>query len=206
MRHPSESPAVWVEQDGNADGVLDAESDSVATEGVAVPLDSSPVFTSLAAELLRSGRSVSFRATGGSMRPTIRDGEKITVSALLKDPPRRGDIVLYAMGDRLVAHRVIEIPRRKRSARKGGAPGLVPSHEEGADFERSSPFMVSTRGDAVLECDAPIDLSRVLGRVISVERRGRRLDFRSPEARLRFLWGRSAAFLRHMLRPVRPSR
>jgi signal peptidase I len=101
-------------------------------------------------ELLRGGQRVRFRAPGGSMHPTIRDGEIITVGPLGRSPVRVGDVVLYRRGRAAIAHRVIRLPA-------GGSSGFV------------------LRGDAAHSCDRPIKLAQVLGRVLSIERDGRRV-------------------------------
>jgi hypothetical protein len=85
------------------------------------------------------------------MAPTIRSGDRVEVRPLGPAPVRRGDVVLCrAEGGRLLAHRVIGVDR--------GGDGLI----------------LRTQGDALTGADAPIDGSQVLGRVVAVERRGRR--------------------------------
>ena len=56
--------------------------------------------------LLAEGVPVRFRASGSSMEPAIRDGELVTVAPPHGGRVRRGEIVLYASGRRLLAHRV----------------------------------------------------------------------------------------------------
>lgn len=110
-------------------------------------------------ELLREGHPVRFRAPGWSMHPTIRNGEIITVAPLGRSPVRVGDVVLYRRGRAAIAHRVIRV----RSA-SGRSVGFV------------------LQGDAAPSCDRPIELAQVLGRVLAIERDGRRvrLDLLSP--------------------------
>jgi signal peptidase I len=103
-------------------------------------------------ELLSGGHPVRFRAPGWSMHPTIRNGDAITVVPLGQSPVRVGDVVLYRRGPAAIAHRVI----RLQSA-YGRSVGLV------------------LRGDAAHSCDRPIHVAQVLGRVLSVERDGRRM-------------------------------
>jgi hypothetical protein len=86
------------------------------------------------------------------MHPTIRNGDAITVVPLGTSPVRVGDVVLYRRGPAAIAHRVIRVQ---------SAPG------------RSVGFVL--RGDAARSCDGPIHLAQVLGRVLSVERDGRRV-------------------------------
>ena len=91
--------------------------------------------------MLRSGVPIRMRVTGWSMKPWLPPGSLVLI-APLSAPPQRGDVVLYeAPSGGLIAHRV--------TARED---------------ER-----VFTRGDACLEPDAPIELSRILGTVLRVE-------------------------------------
>jgi signal peptidase I len=116
-------------------------------------------FIHLLEELLSGGHPVRFRAPGWSMHPTIRNGDAITVVPLGTSPLRVGDVVLYRRGPAAIAHRVIRV-----QSAPGRSVGLV------------------LRGDAAHSCDGPIHLAQVLGRVLSVERDGRRvhLDLMGP--------------------------
>jgi hypothetical protein len=104
-------------------------------------------------DLLRGGHPVRFRAPGWSMHPTIRNGDAITVAPLGHAPVRVGEVVLYRRGSGAIAHRVIRV-----QSANGRSVGLV------------------LRGDGAHSCDRPIHLAQVLGRVLSVERDGRRMD------------------------------
>jgi hypothetical protein len=96
--------------------------------------------------------SISFRAAGDSMYPSIRDGESIIVSPLHGDRIVRGDVLLCRHGDRFLAHRVVEL--------SGVGPERV----------------VRLRGDAKRDCDAPVAESSVIGKVVSVRRDGRTIS------------------------------
>jgi hypothetical protein len=110
-------------------------------------------FTETSVELLRGGKSVRFRAPGWSMHPTIRDGEAITVQPVQPAAVKRGDIVLYRCDRGVVAHRVVRIEKRA-----GDNPLYV------------------LRGDGPGAVDEPVEPAQVLGRVVSVERAGVRID------------------------------
>jgi signal peptidase I len=126
--------------------------------------------------LLRGGHSVRFRAPGSSMHPTIRNGEIITVAPLGESAIQLGDVVLYRRGRAAIAHRVI---------RMQSASG------------RSGAFVL--QGDAAISCDRPVCFAQLLGRVLAIERDGRRvrLDLLGPD------WSRA---LGHMLRVGRDAR
>lgn len=112
-------------------------------------------FESLAVEILSRGAPVSFRARGQSMRPFIRDGDRLVIHPLGVRGVQRGDVVLCRMaGGTLLAHRVVKIS--KRNGQK----------------------MLVSQGDARPDADAAIPLASVLGRAVAVERGTRhwRLD------------------------------
>jgi signal peptidase I len=110
-------------------------------------------FVEVATDLLRRGHSVRFRAKGGSMHPTIREGEAITVAPVEPAAIRCGDVMLYCSGRGVTAHRVTRVVRGA-----DGALAFIP------------------RGDSSTTRDEPVDQSAVLGRVVAVERDGRTVD------------------------------
>jgi len=55
----------------------------------------------------RSGRTLTTRFTGTSMRPAIDDGAEVTL--LCVDDVGVGDVVAYAYGDRVIVHRIVSI-------------------------------------------------------------------------------------------------
>ena len=124
------------------------------------------------------GNSVRFRPGGHSMSPAIRDGEAVTVAPVRASEVRRGDIILYRAERGLIAHRVLKL--------RG---------------ELDAPVFI-TRGDASTSCDAPVDASQVLGRVICVERNGRRLSLKGRRARIFCRARRALSHLKARLRPI----
>ena len=110
-----------------------------------------PEFTALAAELLHTGRVLRFQAHGGSMFPLICHGDVIEVQPVHPSAIQRGDVVLcYQANGRVLAHRVIRVNREQE------------------------PATVVTQGDALTRADGCIPVAQVLGRVVAVERRGKR--------------------------------
>jgi signal peptidase I len=120
------------------------------------------VFLDLSRELLRRGYSVRFRPKGFSMHPTIRDGEAVTVAPTTAHAIKRGDILLYQTKRGVTAHRVVEIRERGQSA---------------------AVFIL--RGDSLASCDAPVRGEQILGKVISVERKGREVNLTGRRAAIR---------------------
>ena len=72
-------------------------------------------FSTVLLDALAGGLTVRFRAQGGSMYPTIRDGEVITVAPVPTATFNGGDVLLCRCGSRVLAHRVIA--RLRRAAR-----------------------------------------------------------------------------------------
>lgn len=60
----------------------------------------------LARSHLRAGRPLRVRAEGGSMAPFLRAGRTVWVRPCAGEVLRRGDVVLYEAGSRLVLHRL----------------------------------------------------------------------------------------------------
>lgn len=116
------------------------------------------------------GQDTPFRfcARGSSMSPFVRDRDVITVAPLRGEAIRRGDIALFLHpdGDRVVVHRVVGV-------------------EAGACL---------IRGDSASAPDGLIPTRRVLGRVSTVERNGRRLRLgQGPEKYVIALLSRTGA-------------
>ena len=109
---------------------------------------SSSTFVEAIHELLSDGNAVRFRASGHSMHPTIKDGDKITVEPLKGAAIKRGDIILYRSKHGMIAHRVVRV-----------------------DLMSCEPHLIM-RGDALTSFDLPIASQQALGRVVLVERGG----------------------------------
>lgn len=105
----------------------------------------------LAAEVLHRFGEVRFIAHGSSMVPSIYPGDLLTVRSDAVANARRGEIVFFLLGGRPFVHRVMrKWPERNRIA-------------------------FATRGDAIPKEDPSVDASQLLGRVISIQRRGKRV-------------------------------
>jgi len=105
------------------------------------------------------------------MHPTIKERETITVVPVAPFDIKRGDILLYLVGSKVIAHRVVSIKREK------GDPSTQSS--------RLSPQQLFIlRGDASATCDDPVKTHQVLGKVVFVEKGGRRIDLYSRRAKM----------------------
>lgn len=117
-------------------------------------------FSLLGAELLSKGNSVRFCARGSSMHPMVRDGDALLINPLGDAGARIGEIVLCTAGNGIVlVHRVL---RRRRG-------------------EDGSAYLV--QGDQSPMPDGWIPEAQVHGRLVEIEREGRRLAMTGSAAR-----------------------
>ena len=113
-------------------------------------------FASIAQDVLGRGRTLRFKAKGGSMSPFIRNGDVVEVVPV-KTKINLGDIVLYRSSyGNPVVHRVIQ---------------------------RSNESII-TKGDSLSSSDQPVLSKQVLGRVVSVEKNGWRIRLDTPMGKL----------------------
>lgn len=103
----------------------------------------------LAVESLRRFSEVRFVAHGSSMVPTVYPGDCLTVKSFGCQAPRARDIVLYLRADEFRVHRIVSI--------------LI----------KNEMLFYVLCGDALTDHDPPVPASELLGRVVSVLRRGK---------------------------------
>jgi signal peptidase I len=101
----------------------------------------------LAGEVLRSSGSLRLGVTGWSMLPAIWPGDTLMIERVSGDAVSAGEIVLYRRDGRLFVHRLVTDGRT-----------------QGAELV--------TRGDAMPAPDPPMPETDLLGRVLSITRRG----------------------------------
>ncbi|KKN11095.1 hypothetical protein LCGC14_1029990 [marine sediment metagenome] len=148
------------------------------------------LFIDMSTELLRRGQSVRFRAPGLSMHPAIREGETITVAPISPFNIKRGDILLYIVGKKVIAHRVVGIEREKSDSS---------SHTSTQSKALNPQIIFTLRGDASAICDEPVEAEQVLGKVVSVERHGRSIDLYSRKARMLHIAYTLASHLKRLI-------
>jgi signal peptidase len=111
----------------------------------------------LSKDIFKTGKSIRFRAKGWSMRPFIRDGDFIVVSPVEYSLIKTGDVVFYLTAkNKALVHRVIKKSKKDKD-------------------DRITMFI---KGDATFSTPEKTDTQNVLGKVVAVERNGRkkRLD------------------------------
>lgn len=139
------------------------------------------LFVDLNSDLLRNGRSVRFSAPGHSMYPTIRDGETLIVQPIKAARVAVGDIILHAVDQRLIAHRVVKIVNSKSFPAADGACEFI------------------FKADASSSLNEPVKPSQILGKVVSIERNGTAIDPYCLKAKLACLPRLFANRLKHAL-------
>ena len=169
------------------------------------------LFIDVSTELLRQGQSVRFRAPGRSMHPTIKEGETIRVEPIAPFDIKRGDILLYIVGRKVIAHRVASIKSEKNDSQSNSSanfaiqstshsPANFSTHASTPSLAHSSAhsstqasihskalnpqLIFILRGDASLTCDDPVEEQQVLGKVVSVERGGRSIDLYNRKVKI----------------------
>lgn len=136
-----------------------------------------------AVELMgRAGRQGTVVVQGESMRPTLRPGQLLAVE-FSPGATARGDLLVFRQGETLLVHRQV-----------GPAPSL-----EGRPRLR-------TRGDGVLVFDPPVELERIVARVVAFKdgERWRSTQHRAARVYARCLawhdlfWGAVGVVLRRL--------
>jgi len=112
-------------------------------------------------ELMREG-IYRFQVNGSTMRPTISDGDWLTIEQVPTSELGVGDIVLLCTSSQTaVVHRILRFERRHATT------------------------YVVTRGDAAQELDVSVPISNVVGRVLRIESNGVRHDLSTFWRRMR---------------------
>ena len=101
--------------------------------------------------LLGEGSEVRIIASGYSMYPAIRPGNPIIIEPVKGcDDLKPGDIIAWERDSDLVVHRLVHI------------------------YESDSELYYITRGDATLISDNPVSFNLIAGRVVFIEKHGKR--------------------------------
>jgi len=124
----------------------------------------------LVSETLRTFGSARLRVLGASMVPTLLPGDVLSVERAPLRDILPGEIAVFARDAYIVTHRVV--------ARDGDSPAA----------------RLITRGDCARRADPPVRASDLLGRVVAVERNGRRVAPSARQARVHLLLARVLCF------------
>ena len=111
-------------------------------------------YRQIALELARAGLSdgerVRLNVAGNSMAPLLHGGDAVWAEPVLPASLRRGDIIVVRREQELVTHRLVAVGDGKWY----------------------------TKGDNARHLDPPMTADAILGRVVAIERRGRRIELR----------------------------
>ena len=105
----------------------------------------------LASESLRLSGTLRLKVSGWSMLPTIWPGDTLVISRLDGRELLQGEIALFQREGRFIVHRVLS-------------------------KSTSSIKQVLTRGDSMLQHDAPVASDDLLGKVDFILRNGRKIE------------------------------
>ena len=109
-------------------------------------------------EGLKDGNTLRSRSRGDSMAPFIRDGNVLLIKPA--DEIYLGDVIAFRNNQGIIAHRVIE------------------------KNKIGSEFYYTTKGDNLPYKDDPMRKSKVLGKVIEVEAKRKKIDMQALPRRL----------------------
>lgn len=115
-----------------------------------------------AGEALARGEILLARLGGGSMSPSILDGESVRVEHVAPPQLQIGDVVLYrSLSNTAVMHRIVRI-----------------EDDDGIKAR------IITQGDGCQLADVPVPIDRVFGRLVAVERHGQLISLSAPASGL----------------------
>jgi signal peptidase I len=133
--------------------------------------------------LLRGQRRAVLTVSSSSMEPTLRAGDRVTICRTEPALLRQGDIVVFESPlTGLVVHRLM---------------WKVPLYGE--------PRAFYTKGDALLYLDRPVTARGCLGRVVEIERGGRKRRVRRPTTYIGWLTAAAGWTARRVLAGMRRS-
>ncbi len=121
------------------------------------------IFKELSTEILKKNHILRFEARGGSMHPFIKDCDIIKIKSVSPEKLNPGDIVFFSSdNEKLIAHRIIKIQKGK-----------------------SGSLSFLTKGDACDNYDKAISSSKILGKIISIERNGKEISSDSRKTKFK---------------------
>jgi signal peptidase I len=154
--------------------------------------DNTDLFSLMIEETLDRGNSIRFRAPGDSMYPTICNGDLITVQPIKSSDVIVGDIILYRHESGITVHRVMRILKRSEKYSRSAPKGPP-------DRSSSETLQFYFRGDASPVLDNPVDAGQILGKIVSIERNGHRINPYSLRVKLLYKARRLSSRLKRRL-------
>jgi hypothetical protein len=128
----------------------------------------------IALDLLKQGHSVEIPASGYSMFPVLRPGDRVVVAPIKEiELITPGDVIVVHRENSFVMHRLVEIR-----------------------IERSGVFMYLLQGDCMKSPDSPVSADQLKGLAVSYFRRNRkRIIARRPGTKVKLIKNRFSLWL-----------
>jgi signal peptidase I len=149
------------------------------------------LFSEVLGDTLNRGHSIRFHAPGNSMYPTICDGDLIVVEPIRPAVVNVGDIILYRNKSGITVHRVTHILKRSKENLRSALQG-----PQDRSISETLEFLL--RGDAAITDDDPVRPGQILGKVVSIERNGRRINPYYLRIKLRYKTRRLVSCLKRV--------
>lgn len=124
--------------------------------------------------LLAEGIPVKIKLGGSSMLPFLHAGDFATVIPATTEELQPGDIVVFSISSKVIAHRVT------------------------MKSQQNDKILIFTKGDSLKKPDPPLPASMILGKIISFEHKGKQHDLCSPR------WMKRNYFMARYSRWFRP--
>ncbi|NTU70000.1 hypothetical protein HGB13_04250 [bacterium] len=136
-------------------------------------------YHSIAIKLLQNNQIVDIPLTGHCMKPLLRETDIITVKPVKVENLSCGDIVLYHINGRLKCHRFLRFNNYD-----------------------DKQYLI-TKSDRRHTCDPPVPSSNLLGKVVHVERNGKKIDYETTKwTRINFVLGKISPIISNIERPA----
>ena len=136
-------------------------------------------YHSIAIKLLQNNQIVDIPLTGHCMKPLLRETDIITVKPVTVETLSCGDVVLYHIDGRLKCHRFLRFNNYDDT------------------------LYLITKSDRRDTYDPPVPIHDLLGKVIKIERSGKKYDYESIKwMRINFALGKLSPFISKIERPA----
>jgi signal peptidase I len=97
-------------------------------------------------EAISKGHSLQTVVSGYSMFPFLRNGDLLTVEPVPMETIKQGDVVVFEVKEKWIAHRVIEIKKWRGS------------------------IILTLKGDTNVEPDPPVTIHNYIGKIVALQR------------------------------------
>lgn len=144
---------------------MDESSSEVEFNNTSVNLD-----IEIIRAVLESGHNVELPATGYSMFPTLRPGDKVIVKPVTIDEiPKKGCIVVY-----------VEDGKKAQGSNGTKGQGVLVTHRLAEiSLDDTGTLMLITRGDSMTDYDRPLPQQKLVGTAVNYKRGNRQYPLKT---------------------------